>query len=166
MKSLLVDSSFTKKYILESEIITLKQFINLSISSSTSVSRKNLSIIFTRLLDNDENYDNDLVDKSLELCVTKLNFNRIFNASEANGAANLSSYVIDLVFRRGEVNDKIGEVIELLGKGLMHSDQISSGSCANALAIIFSSKIAGEGDVLCKIAGEVMNCLNGGEKIM
>ncbi|GMH80169.1 hypothetical protein TL16_g08431 [Triparma laevis f. inornata] len=161
LKSLLVDSSFTKKYILESRIITLKQFINLSISSSTSVSRKNLSIIFTRLLDNDENYDNDLVDKSLELCVTKLNFNRIFNASEANGAANLSSYVIDLVFRRGEVNDKIGEVIELLGKGLLHSDQISSSSCANALAIIFSSKIARGGDLLCKIAGEVMNCLNG-----
>jgi hypothetical protein len=124
--------------------VTFKELTVMAVDSPNSLSRKSLSVAVSRLLDD----PTTLIEKSsaaLTLASSKLNFTKMFHAGNAHGAATLSGYVLDVLFRSDLANTSalVNEVVKLLGQGVLHSDQYVSTACAFGLETAFKDNSGG-----------------------
>ena len=116
----------------------------LAIGLPNSLARKNLSITLALLLsgDADKNKKARIV---LDFAKGKLDFAKIFHASNAHGAALLSGYVLEVLLDRASFQDPnlldlVREVLGLLGQGVIHSDQYVSIACALGLETALTAR--------------------------
>jgi len=141
---------------------------SLSVSCSLSSSRVSLSLTTKNLLNSSDLIYTAKILPCLNLCKSKLDFKTLFSASQAHGAAYLAGAVLNSFFSfcssRGcngdYVNDDgddckvAGQVLHLLGSGLIHSDIVTGLACAKALECAFD---LGTGGSAAASSGEIKN---------